>query len=584
MKFDLPRRELGIVIVDDSKELIDVYEKHFKAAGLRIVAKFSSGEDLLSYATSDKSTIADSIVLLDHKMLEMEGLETARQLRRLNPNQRIILTVGETSSIPKIDEDLFDDNISKPFTISELVAAIEKVSSPIRLKGSRIFSDPEEIENLLKDIISDCTDKLCSIRNPSTIISGVHMPGHTSAYLTAISKGLNVFVVTEITRENLAYCKQLMMNRGVQLRHLKGLLPNFGVYDEKHLTEMIQAPNDSMPFGHVMYTNLQSNVKRSQFMFDFTWSIATPAEGIIKELESQVHETSPAVLAGREEIELARITLIRNSRSFVYASISSDLLPNLMKSGLREAHVDAVSRDIQCLLITEITEENLESCRRLIEIGIEIRHLPNVKGAFSLNEQEAMSFAAMDDPKKGLQSKTFYSIYPEFVNQHKSIFNALWNIAIPAAQTIKEIEVQKEALDSDSNYESKLVDTVLIDSSRTKLETNPTDLFMAIDADWKILFVNNSEGIKLAPKVAGIDRIEDLVGKNCWKAFPHYLGTSIEENFRAAMERRETRHWKIRSKVSGRLVECVAYPAVSGIGVLAVDVEARKQVHPSVSK
>jgi CheY-like chemotaxis protein len=104
LKFDVPRRENALVIVDDSKDLISVYEKHFEAAGLRIVAKFSSGEDVLSYFATSRSDTVEAVVLLDHRMPDVDGLETARQLKERNPNQRIILTVMESPVKLKIDE------------------------------------------------------------------------------------------------------------------------------------------------------------------------------------------------------------------------------------------------------------------------------------------------------------------------------------------------------------------------------------------------------------------------------------------------------------------------------------------------
>lgn len=222
LKFLVPRRNLTIVIVDDSRDLVDVYEHYFKVAGLRVLEKFYSGRDTLNYFNSGENAAAASIVLVDQRLTGMSGLETARQIKLVNPNQRIILTVSGNAEF-KIDEKFFDGMVVKPFAMTELFAEIERVTSPIRIKGSRIFDDYEEIENLLRDIVSDSNEKLCSVRSPTLIRRGLHNHGHTASYVAATSKGLKVFLVTEVTRENLAYCKQLMLNRGVSYGISKGL-------------------------------------------------------------------------------------------------------------------------------------------------------------------------------------------------------------------------------------------------------------------------------------------------------------------------------------------------------------------------
>ncbi|MFI5420674.1 MAG: response regulator transcription factor [Nitrososphaerales archaeon] len=165
MKFDVPRHEIAIVIVDDSQHLLRIYEGDFEAAGLEVVAKFSGGKDVLAFFASSYSAASQSIVLLDQRMPEMDGTETARQLKRLNPNQRIILATQQDLSEFHIDEKLFDGVIEKPFTIVEFLATIENLSPPVLVKGIRIFRETKEIESLLRNITNDSKERLCSVHS-----------------------------------------------------------------------------------------------------------------------------------------------------------------------------------------------------------------------------------------------------------------------------------------------------------------------------------------------------------------------------------------------------------------------------------
>jgi DNA-binding response OmpR family regulator len=129
VKFKVPDN-VSIVILEVSKELALVYEKFFRSAGLNVIATFNRAEDLFSgFTSSYNSEIRKSIVLLDYKMPEMDGVTIARRLKELNSSQRIILTTLEDpSKFSAMRYKLFDAIITRPFTISDLLAAIDEKS------------------------------------------------------------------------------------------------------------------------------------------------------------------------------------------------------------------------------------------------------------------------------------------------------------------------------------------------------------------------------------------------------------------------------------------------------------------------
>jgi len=127
-----------IIIVDNTPDLVHVYQKFFDMAGLKVIASFFSAKEMLESLSKsvmdpgkEQELEKNSIVLLDHKMPEMNGEEAARRLRKLNPKIGIILATAEDPSKLKIEENLFDGIIQKPFSMGEFVRIIERVSSLI---------------------------------------------------------------------------------------------------------------------------------------------------------------------------------------------------------------------------------------------------------------------------------------------------------------------------------------------------------------------------------------------------------------------------------------------------------------------
>lgn len=460
LKFDTARKNASIIIVDSSRTRSCVYEKYFAMADLNVAAIFPSTGDALSFLTlleKESDQPNNSVVLLDSEIAGRGELKAVRELKRAIPDQRVILALSEEpSALSSPDRELFDGFVFKPFTISELVGAIQDATSPLRIKGSRIFQNREEIERLFQDVLADSHEKICSSRNPAFVTQGTSVSEQLSAYLAARSRGLKVLLITEITRDNMFYCKQLMLNQGIQVRHLDGLRTDFIVWDEKHSVETVRAPAGSPE--QVLYSNLEHIVGKNQYEFDALWSIARPAERIIRDLEAhQEKELEPrfSVLTGNDLVGENRTNLVRNARLYLYACIIPAWLGYLVKPDLLQAGTQAVSRGVQCRLLTEITKDSLPVCKKLIESGVEIRHLPNQKGAFALNEKEATVNAEGEDPTTSKPFSTIYSTYPNFVAQHRSIFNTLWQVATPASLRIRQLEIEQQEEEEEKEKEIK---------------------------------------------------------------------------------------------------------------------------------
>jgi two-component system, OmpR family, sensor histidine kinase VicK len=99
-------------------------------------------------------------------------------------------------------------------------------------------------------------------------------------------------------------------------------------------------------------------------------------------------------------------------------------------------------------IISEINKDNIQSCKELMKFGIEVRHLDEVVGIFSINEFEycaTKKFPIQDrqdsfENQYQLSNNIVYSNDKEIVNHYKYIFEILWSKAIPAEQRIREVE------------------------------------------------------------------------------------------------------------------------------------------------
>src|SRR5437870_4114991 len=93
-------------------------------------------------------------------------------------------------------------------------------------------------------------------------------------------RGVKVKYVTEIKKENIHYCKDLMKMID-ELRHLDGVKGNLAVSETEYLAAA--APlEEAQPVRHLLYSNMKTIVGQQQYIFDTLWNKAVSAEQKIK--------------------------------------------------------------------------------------------------------------------------------------------------------------------------------------------------------------------------------------------------------------------------------------------------------------
>jgi len=115
-----------VLVAEDNLFLSEIMQKELEGLNY-YVAVASNGLEAVKMATAE---IPD-LIIMDLMMPELDGFEAASQIRR-NPKTQAIPLLAVTALLaPDIRKRClasgFDDYIVKPFTSSELEAAIKKI-------------------------------------------------------------------------------------------------------------------------------------------------------------------------------------------------------------------------------------------------------------------------------------------------------------------------------------------------------------------------------------------------------------------------------------------------------------------------
>ena len=121
------------LIVDDEKEMCWVLEHILKSCGILAETAYN-GQDAIDLVEQRRFPLA----FIDIKLPDIEGLELARQMRRVDPSIRVIIISGYYYRQDKIiqqalNEGLICDFIGKPFDNRDILSKVEATRPDVLL-------------------------------------------------------------------------------------------------------------------------------------------------------------------------------------------------------------------------------------------------------------------------------------------------------------------------------------------------------------------------------------------------------------------------------------------------------------------
>ncbi len=259
------------------------------------------------------------------------------------------------------------------------------------------------------------------------------------------SRQVKVRWITEITKDNLPYCRALMQY--AELRHLDGIKGNFGVSDTAYTATATL--NKAQPVAELIYSTAKSVIEQNKNVFDTLWSKAVLAQDRIREIEEGVTRAEIRAVKDPREILQDTLGLVRRSKQYSICSVSDGLLyaHNYSFDAFKEIldlHRSGKHAGIRWVTKIESIEDSrlLEVIKTFMQLGMQIRHVTTIPPmSFGVSEKEIG--VTVENMRGGsLNASAIFSSEPAIVEQFAAIFEELWNRGINAKERIEEIESQ----------------------------------------------------------------------------------------------------------------------------------------------
>jgi two-component system, OmpR family, sensor histidine kinase VicK len=326
--------------------------------------------------------------------------------------------------------------------------------SPIKNAKERteVVYGIDNVINIVLQFLSQTNNKIDACVDYTRPSLAIDFLALKNAFLNAKKRGVKRRYVTEITKDNVSYCKQLLTTMVYELRHLDGMKGNFYISESAYLAPAT-FHEKGKPASQIIYSNVKEIVEHQRYVFDSFWNRAVPAKQRIEEIEKG---TSSSLAAETTTLHY-ETRIIDNSDEIIkeisrLTASSSELATCLTSGGMQYSH--KYFFDIKKKLldkqkkgehkgiryVTNIDNVNVHLAKLYLDYGIQIKHVKNLPPmSFGISDKEIAATIEKMEEGKTIQN-LLISNESVYVKHFTAIFEELWRNGIDAKSRIEDID------------------------------------------------------------------------------------------------------------------------------------------------
>lgn len=367
-------------------------------------------------------------------------------------------------------------------------------------RATKVLYGVETVVNTIIEFLNRTNDAVYACVDQTRPILTLETLGLKNAFLYAKKRGVKLHYVTEITKDNLSYCKQLM-DMVDELRHLDGIKGNFYVSESGYL-----APATAHEVGksasQVIYSNVTEIIEHQRYVFDSFWNKAIQAGDRIREIEEGIDLAKTEVIHSPQKTMDTFLDMIKSAKHEILL-----ILPTI-NAFLREERIGTfellknsiLEKNVNVRIITPINDQ-IEALLQNVSVAITNELPPERQGKdkkrqgdlqvqrstiqfketavttvtlLVIDRKVSLAIEKTDDSKPDFMEAVGLSTYSNSeptVVSYVSIFEALWKQAELVNQLEAHDKLQREFINI-ASHEMKTPTQAILGYSEL-LETDP---------------------------------------------------------------------------------------------------------------
>ena len=318
----------------------------------------------------------------------------------------------------------------------------EKEDTMVLYGVDNVINTVLQFLNQTNDIVNACVD----YSRPSLAIE---IDVLKEAFLNAKKRGVRLRYVTEITSDNISYCKQLLTMVD-EFRHLNGIKGNLYIGDTTYIAPAT-FHEKGKPASQIIYSNVKEIIEHQSYLFETLWNKSIPATERIKDIEEGLASEFYEVISDHEKATQTIVDLAKSVKKEALFFLPNDkAMVRAERLGLIDNAVKASQRGAIVKIICPLSEVNAKIVKKISEKAPKTQVLNGNNSPYGMYIADGEKFirAELRNPsaEKFSESVGFmvYSNRKTSVESFKSIFELLWNERTLNEELLKTYKMQKE--------------------------------------------------------------------------------------------------------------------------------------------
>ena len=393
--------------------------------------------------------------------------------------------------------------------------ALTAQASP-NIERTEIFYGSEDAMKILLQAMRNVKKEAVTCSDAQSAGFSMTVEEVRQGFIDFKKRGVKIRSITEITKENLEYCKQL--ENYVQLRHLGGVRGNFAVSETEYVATAII--NEKEPVTETIYSNAKVILEQHRYFFETLWNKAIPAEQRIRELEQGIEPEFLEVITDGARAAQLIVEFAKSVKREAQLILPQPMtMERAKKLGIWDFLIEAANNGAQIEVISPITKTNEHMAKEIAARAQNIKILPgpvSTPGMFIVDNKRYFRSEEKDpDASEAADaiSVMIYSNNISGVESFRSLFEILWQQLemyekLNAHYTMQREFINIAAHELRTPIQALLGITDLVESKVDSSSSSSSEKVELSKADIEMMMRNVSRLERLSANILDASRIE----------------------------------------------------------------------------
>jgi signal transduction histidine kinase len=345
---------------------------------------------------------------------------------------------------------------------------------------TEVFYGEENTIGVVLHFTSRAKDKIDACIDNTRPLLAIEIKELRKSFIDAKTRGVRLRYVTEVTKDNINYCKELIKIID-ELRHIDGIRGNFYMSETEYIAPAT-LHDKGKPASQIIYSNVKEIIEHQKYVFDSFWNRAIPAEHRITEIEEGISPNIIEIIQDPARAQEIYLNIVKDAAEEILlifpttnAFVRQDRIGALQLTEQAAKERNVKVRILMPLLdsltehtVCKLRQEKQQPQKNNLKSNIDIRYIEQISEAKAtiliIDKKISLVMEIKDDAKTTFYEAIGLSTYSNSragVLSYVSIFENLWiqtELYQQVRETNKRLEEANEQLKIHDKMQREFID------------------------------------------------------------------------------------------------------------------------------